>query len=178
MRGPTGGTEALGVAILTAALSLADLARADTPNVRLKGLAGMAVRLAVEGAARRLERPGCQRVFSDFRDGAGRPLQAVLDQLGETPAGYLRDLVFFYDGASQARCGAGGILAGTQRGSRVIYVCPLQFSEAFQRDTFLAEVIVIHETLHSLGLGENPPASMEITRRVMRQCAERAALDR
>jgi hypothetical protein len=178
MRGCGGRKEALRVALVTAALGLGGWVRADTPNVRLGGLAGMAVRQAVEGAALRLERPGCQQVFSDFRDRAGRPLQAVLDQLGETPPSYLRGLVFFYDGASQRRCAAGGILGGTQPGSRVIYVCPLQFSEAYQRDTRLAEVFIIHETLHSLGLGENPPASMEITSRVMKQCSERVALNR
>ena len=30
--------------------------------------------------------------------------------------------------------------------------------------------VVIHEELHSLGLGENPPSSQEITRRVESRC--------
>lgn len=33
-----------------------------------------------------------------------------------------------------------------------------------------AEAIVIHEMLHSLGLGENPPTSDYITSRVMERC--------
>lgn len=171
------GTEALRVACVTGALAFGALARADAPNVRLRGTVGMAVRRAVEGASLRLQRRECQQVFSDFSDLTGRPLLAALDQLGETPASYLRGLVFFYDGASQRRCSSGEILGGTQPGSRVIYVCPLQFSEAYRRDTLLAEIFVIHETLHSLGLGENPPASLQITSRVMRGCSERAALD-
>jgi len=34
----------------------------------------------------------------------------------------------------------------------------------------VAESLVIHEVLHTLGLGENPPASVEITRRVEARC--------
>jgi hypothetical protein len=30
---------------------------------------------------------------------------------------------------------------------------------------------VLHEALHTLGLGENPPDSFEITRRVGQRCA-------
>jgi hypothetical protein len=30
--------------------------------------------------------------------------------------------------------------------------------------------VIIHEMLHSLGLGENPPSSKEITLRVMQRC--------
>jgi len=176
MRGPRGRKEAVRVAFVAGALAFGALARADSTNVRLHGAPGMAVRQAVEGALLRLERPGCQQVLSDFRDAPGRTLQDALDELGETPASYLRQLVFFYDGASQRRCASGEILGGTQPGSRVVYVCPRQFFEAYRRDTLLAEVFIIHETLHSLGLGENPPASLEITQRVMQRCSERAAL--
>jgi hypothetical protein len=34
----------------------------------------------------------------------------------------------------------------------------------------LAEAMVIHEMLHTLGLGENPPTTFEITDRVMARC--------
>jgi hypothetical protein len=137
----------------------------------------MAVRRAIEGASLRLEEPECQHLLSDFSDGAGRPLQAALDELGETPTNYLRDLLFFYDGASQRRCASGDALGTTQPGSRVIFVCPVQFFEADRRDAFLTEALIIHETLHSLGLGENPPASSEITRRVMQRCSARRAVN-
>jgi hypothetical protein len=33
-----------------------------------------------------------------------------------------------------------------------------------------AATIVIHESLHALGLGENPPSSRDITNRVERRC--------
>ena len=35
---------------------------------------------------------------------------------------------------------------------------------------FQPEAVIIHETLHSLGLGENPPTSDEITWRVFSRC--------
>jgi hypothetical protein len=38
------------------------------------------------------------------------------------------------------------------------------------RNPVLAESIVIHEMLHTLGLGENPPSSQEITQQVKRRC--------
>ena len=34
----------------------------------------------------------------------------------------------------------------------------------------LAEAMVIHEMLHTLGLGENPPTTFEITDRVLSRC--------
>ena len=53
----------------------------------------------------------------------------------------------------------------------------MQFFEADRRNAFLTEAFIIHETLHSLGLGENPPASGEITSRVMKRCPERRAVN-
>jgi len=41
----------------------------------------------------------------------------------------------------------------------------------FAKNRELAELIVIHEFLHSLGLGENPQTSVEITARVKARCA-------
>ena len=81
----------------------------------------------------------------------------------------------FYDGSAQARCAGGGILGGTQPGSRVVFVCPVQFVAAYRRDKLLSETFVIHEMLHSLGLGENPPAPVEINQVVMKRCGGRRA---
>lgn len=180
MRGLGGRRGDLRVACLAASFTLGagGPVPAAEPNVRLRGAPGMAVRRAIEGASLRFEEPGCRQVFSDFSDRAGRPLQAALDQLGETPESYLRGLMFFYDGSSQRRCASGGILGGTQPGSRVIHVCPVQFFETSRRDALATEVFIIHETLHSLGLGENPPAPVEIDWRVKQRCRERAPMDR
>jgi hypothetical protein len=42
--------------------------------------------------------------------------------------------------------------------------------------SFRAEAYVIHEMLHSLGLGENPPSSLAITAKVMSRCHAAPAL--
>ena len=45
------------------------------------------------------------------------------------------------------------------------------FLQTVDREGVTAEVYVIHEMLHTLGLGETPPSSQEITQRVKRECA-------
>jgi hypothetical protein len=40
----------------------------------------------------------------------------------------------------------------------------------YRVDSWAAEFIVIHELLHTLGLGENPPTPQDITRRVKARC--------
>jgi hypothetical protein len=37
-------------------------------------------------------------------------------------------------------------------------------------DPSLAAALIIHEELHSLGLGEDPPTSKEITAKVIERC--------
>ena len=130
---------------------------------------GFLVSQALRGAHRRLADPGCQAVFSDFTEASGRTLQAVLDERGETGQGHLQRL-FFYDGADARNCKAPGVLAFTQPGSHVIYVCSRWFREAFATNPSKVEAAIIHESLHSLGLGENPPTSREITAQVMERC--------
>jgi hypothetical protein len=124
---------------------------------------------ALRGAHRRLAYPGCQAVFSDFTESSGRTLQDVLDERGETGQGHLQGL-FFYDGAEARGCGVPGVLAFTQPGSHVVYVCSQWFREAFATNPSKIEAVIIHESLHSLGLGENPPRSQDITGRVMERC--------
>jgi hypothetical protein len=54
-------------------------------------------------------------------------------------------------------------------GEGEIYVCPT-FPLAQRRDGLQAEIVLLHEALHTLGLGENPPYSAEITGRVVARC--------
>lgn len=132
-----------------------------------EGEARLAVRRAVEGAAVRLADPRCQEVLSDFTDESGQPLGVKLQANGRTPAQALRVLRFFDDGMAP-QCQAGTVMAFTHPGSQVIRVCGRQFRD---RDPEAATIIVIHEFLHALGLGENPPTSHEITARVVARCA-------
>ncbi len=146
-------------------------ARAAADRVRIDPPHYGAVDRALKGARHRLARPGCQRIFSDFHDAAGRPLHEELERLGATGEGFLGDL-FFYEGSPGGRCANGVTLAYTYPTSRVVFVCPTEFARAARHDPFLTEAALIHESLHSLGLGENPPSSASITARVMARCRQ------
>jgi hypothetical protein len=130
---------------------------------------GFAVGQALQGAHRRLADSRCQEVFSDFTEASGRSLQDVLDQQGQTGQSYL-GLLIFYEGADTPRCHVPGVLAFTHPGSRVVYICSKWFREASTLNPAKVEAVIIHEALHSLGLGENPPRSQDITARVVARC--------
>ncbi len=128
-----------------------------------------ALQMAVAGARRRLDQPGCRDLFGELSDVSGRKLQESLDALGHTPSTYL-GLILFADASRRPRCKAGGVFAFTTPNSRVVFVCGAQLAEAAGRNLGLVEAVLIHEELHSLGLGENPPTSEEITARVQAAC--------
>jgi hypothetical protein len=128
-----------------------------------------ALRRAVMGARQRLGQRECQQVFSEFKDASGRSLQEKLDAQGQTAASYL-SLILFADGARLRRCQDQNIFAMTDPGGRVVYVCWRQFAFADGNNPTLTEAFLIHEELHSLGLGENPPSPKEITARVLAMC--------
>ena len=144
---------------------------ADVPafRVRIGGSPhAQALRLALTGAHERLGRPKCRRLFTDFRDEKGLPLQERLDALGLSGQQFL-GYIGLYEGFGTRRCGQVKVLAFTQPGSLAVRVCP----QVARHDRETLEMAVIHELLHSLGLGENPPSSAEITQQVMRRCGGR-----
>src|SRR5262245_17639420 len=124
---------------------------------------------ALWGAHERLGRPECVRLFTDFADEKGRPLQERLDTLGLSGQEFL-GYIGFYEGYGHQRCGQARVLAFTQPGSLAVRICP----QVSRQDRATVELVLIHELLHSLGLGENPPSSAEITRQVTRRCGGRA----
>ena len=128
-----------------------------------------AARRMLEEAAQWLSFAQCQQLLLDFADEGGQPLRNKLAKLGVTPGDYLR-LIIFEDGTNRSRCRQSGILAFTTPGSRVIYLCGQDFVRATRRAPNETVAVVIHEMLHSLGLGENPPSSRDITRRVRQRC--------
>ena len=93
----------------------------------------------------------------------------MLDEQGQTGQSHLRRLLF-YDAAHLPGCRVPGVLAFTEPGSRVVFVCSSWFREAFELNPAKVEAVIIHESLHSLGLGENPPRSQEITAKVVPRC--------
>ena len=65
----------------------------------------------------------------------------------------------------------------TVPGSLPVFVCPTgvghnngRFAGIQVQEPAVAEYMVIHEFLHTLGLGENPPTSFEITAQVRERC--------
>ena len=133
------------------------------------GLLEKAATGAVTLALERLARPGCQRVFSDFRDPSGSLLQANLDALGYSATRFL-EILRFANGERIDACQSQRVLAATVPGSHVIYLCGAQFFQRQRVSPEFSAALVIHEMLHSLGLGENPPSSNDITMRVLERC--------
>ena len=159
------------IMVLALVLSLAGAAARPASLEKalvLAGMEGRALDRARTQAAALLEGDECRKVFSDFADAEGRALQEKLDALGETPAGYL-GTVSFLNGELQLLCRRSSVQMVTTGKSRYVYVCP-QFRQFEHRRPELAPVLVIHETLHTLGLGENPPTSVEITSRIYARC--------
>ena len=171
-RAPRSGLAALAALLLAASVSRAqETAGSSTalPTLHPRGLNAI-VRMAVIEAHRRLGNPQCQQIFSDFDDASDRTLKAKLEEIGQTGQSYL-GWIWFVDGGSEGRCAQADVSAFTSPGSQVVRFCGDRFTRAISRKGigFLATV-VIHEELHSLGLGEDPPSSTEITRRVEFRC--------
>ena len=123
---------------------------------------------AVEGAARRLSDPRCQQVLSDFTDAKGLTLLEGLTSRQLLPLEHLRD-VWFLRGDTQALCNSRITSAFTVPGGRLVFMCPRLFRRQVGK---YDELLLIHEILHTLGLGENPPSSDAITRQVAKRCGD------
>ncbi len=135
---------------------------------------GVIERLRARAAAR-LEEPECGRLLTDFKDRRGRTLRENLEPLGLSASEYLRRIAFL-DGTALPRCRRLDVVMTTAPGLPRVFVCPAdgQLNSRLSRIEFrsgsLAEAMVIHEMLHTLGLGENPPSTFEITERVRDRC--------
>ena len=129
----------------------------------------LAVSRATEGAAQRLATPGCRLVLNDFTNAAGQALEAAQAAAPMALSQQLATLRFI-DARDSALCKAGPTVAFTVPGARVVHVCGRRFRERYDADRTSVEIIVIHEFLHTLGLGENPPTSQAITAQVTLRC--------
>ncbi len=157
------------IALLVPLLASPGAARAQEGLRPLPGFEARSVEFAREGAMRRLREPGCQRLLEEFRATDGSPLTAKLASFG-VPADQYLAMIPFLDGTGRPLCRGGQSQLLTARGVARIAVCR-SFLQTVDRERVTAEVYVIHEMLHTLGLGENPPSSQEITQRVKRECA-------
>jgi hypothetical protein len=155
---------------LTLANQPANAGREEWPKVQINDpVTRDAARRALSAASKWLSNPKCEPLFSEFQDANGIPLRERLRQMETTPEGYLQ-LVFFFDGAQHPTCQRHGILAFTAVGSRTVYLCGRDFERAWKRNPQEVQATIVHELLHSLGLGENPPSPRQITDRVQRLC--------
>jgi hypothetical protein len=144
-------------------------ARAQAGLRPLPRFEARSVESAREGAMRRLREPECQRLLEEFRGADGSPLTAKLASFG-VPADQYLAMVPFLDGTGRPLCRGNQSQLLTVRGVARVLVCK-PFLETVDRERVTAEVYVIHEMLHTLGLGEDPPTSQEITQRVKKRCA-------
>jgi hypothetical protein len=128
-----------------------------------------AVQRTVESARARLHEPSCQSLLEEFKAEDGLNLQAHLAGSGKTLDGHLSEL-HFLDASELPACRSARVYAFTRPGFGAVYVCTRQFTAARLRDPRLVEAVVIHELLHTIGLGENPPSPEYITARVQDRC--------
>lgn len=126
------------------------------------------LRDALEEAWREFVKPGCQALLTEFSDEDGHSLAASLSKGAEDLQSHLARLAFVE--GDDARSCARGALAVTEPGSRVVRVCSRRLVWTWQQNSRHVVAALIHEALHTLGLGENPPSSSEITSRVLKRC--------
>jgi hypothetical protein len=131
-------------------------------------LARRAAIAALESASARFADATCRQIFTDFADGNGRSLADGLSSMAVDIHVYLT-MVTFIDDSRHRRC-ASGVLMFTAPGSRVVRVCVEELKRLNGQQPDYVVASLIHELLHTLGLGENPPSSREITARVLARC--------
>jgi len=134
------------------------------------GTERFAIERAIAGAVQRLDKAECQRILTDFTDPSRRTLAENLAELGKTPAEFMNEL-FWVDDRDTLCCQRRCALAFTAPGQRVIRVCGRRFAQVSLSRPIYGEAVFIHEMLHALGLGENPPRSSDITRQIIARCS-------
>lgn len=127
------------------------------------------VQRSVALALQRLESQECQAVYQDFEDSSGRTLEENLALKGTTAQEHLRRMRWV-DGARHSMCQNPGVFLVARVGQDRIFVCPRQFVAHATRYPTKTAGFILHEQLHALGLGENPPSSAAISKRVFFRC--------
>ena len=137
--------------------------------VRIPDLAARRAAIAaLEAAVARLRNAECRKVLTDFDKGDGMSLADQLSSLGVDIPDYFA-MITFLDDSRHRRCETGALFF-TEPGSRVVRVCTDELTRINSDHPQYVTAAVIHEILHTLGLGESPPSSREITGRVMIRC--------
>ncbi len=156
-------------AALRSPLLLAALLLASGPADAGDSLVGAALERAKARAAEKLESSDCRLVLTDFRDESGRTLDENLADTGLSAAAYLLGLEF-RSGRNEDACRRGHIDAFTLVNAPTVWICAGGSLDVTSPRVALGPNTLIHEMLHTLGLGENPPTTFEITQRVNARC--------
>ncbi len=154
--------------ILLAALPFPALQAAQPAGLR-NAPPGSVLEKALEQAAGKLESPECRLVLADFRDSSGRTLAERLSRTGLSAPDFLSRLEF-RDGRNEDVCHRRHVDAFTVVGGSTVWTCPGGSLSPGGENLRAGANTLIHEMLHALGLGENPPLPLEITRRVRERC--------
>ena len=167
-----GWVAVFGVIVFSANVTDARPSQSDRPSwPRLElpdPVARLAAREALDNAWELLGQRDCAGVLRDFADRAERRLDERLTAQSVDARTYLTMLVFI-DGSRDKVCITGGF-GFTVPGSRVVRLCPAEVKRTWDQQPAHATANMIHELLHTLGLGENPPSSKQITQRVLAAC--------
>jgi hypothetical protein len=148
-----------GVALLLVLIQ-ATLAHCDGITFGIMGSVPEQTRGLVAEAAARAADPSCGG--------------AVLQQFGVDPTGSPTHLMFRAT-LNSAVCPRTSILARTTTRGALVWLCMPQFNTAVVQERDVALVVLIHEILHTQGLGEAPnnpgaPTTFEISRAVASVC--------
>ena len=104
-------------------------------RIHLIGEARRVMDTVMTRARRRLARPECQALFTDFVDRDGHTLAAILGESGRTAAEYLGDL-YFVEANTSAQCRRRPpLIAYTAAKGRVVYLCTGRFVAYFSKKT-------------------------------------------
>ena len=174
MAGRVRGAALWGVCAVAAALLLPGAAAGEdgsaSPLPEVDPRLGGYVAELVAHAARRFEGPGCSGlllVFDDLR--TGRPLAETLRASGRSAGEHFAS-IRFYSGDERVQCRWRETWAWAAVGSDAVFVCRARFTALAKKSEKAAANILVHEALHTLGLGENPPSSREVTAAVHEHC--------
>ncbi|HRY43019.1 MAG TPA: hypothetical protein P5164_03630 [Thermoanaerobaculia bacterium] len=160
----------LGAALLVALLPWTTTGADEPLRPEVDPRLGGYVAQVVSRASRRFAEPGCVSLLVRFEDvRTGRPLSETLRTSGETPASHFAKLRFC-SGDERLQCRGRETWAFTGIGSDSVFVCRSRFTALAKKSEKAAANILVHEALHTLGLGENPPTSREITAAVHDHC--------
>ncbi len=125
------------------------------------------VRSALDEASRVLAGDQCRLLLTEFRDDRQRLLQDHLVRLNLDIHAYLSFVIFVDSDRSCANT-----LMYTAPFSRVVWVCSGNAERIAAASHWRFTRSVIHEVLHTLGLGQDPPTQDEIDSRIERSCAQ------